>query len=124
MLLARELPHLRMLLHSEPESLRRPDAADPALGRRVLTLVQGHPELLELADAATAAADPARLASRLAAAEAAVDGAALSAFLRDAAAPSRLLRQAVSTAKQRFANYISAAHRLCPRQDSNLQHTV
>ena len=80
-LLARELPHLRALLQAEAEPLRGSGAADPALGRRVLTLVQGHPKLLELANAA--AADPARLASQLAAAEAAVDGAALSAFLRE-----------------------------------------
>ncbi|HWR48574.1 MAG TPA: hypothetical protein VN327_13330, partial [Pseudonocardiaceae bacterium] len=82
-LLARELSNLRALLHAEAEPLRGPGAADPALGRRVLTLVQGHPKLLELADAA--AADPARLAAQLAAAEAAVDGAALSAFLREGA---------------------------------------
>ncbi len=59
---------------------RGPGAADPTLGRRVLTLVQGHPKLLEFADAA--AADPARLASQLAAAEAAV---ALTAFLSEGA---------------------------------------
>jgi len=80
-LLARELPNLRTLLHSETEPVRGPGVADPALGRRVLTLVQGHPKLLELADAA--AIDPARLASQLAAAEAAVDGAALTAFLTE-----------------------------------------
>jgi len=80
-LLARELPNLRTLLHSETESVRGAGVADPALGRRVLTLVQGHPKLLELADAA--AADPARLASQLAAAEAGVDGAALTAFLTE-----------------------------------------
>jgi len=80
-LLARELPNLRALLHSETEPVRSPGVADPALGRRVLTLVQGHPKLLELADAA--AVDPARLASQLAAAEAAVDGAALTAFLTE-----------------------------------------
>ncbi|MBA2696831.1 MAG: AAA family ATPase, partial [Actinobacteria bacterium] len=82
-LLARELPNLRALLHHETEPVRGPGVADPALGRRVLTLVQGHPKLLELADAA--AVDPARLASQLAAAEAAVDGAALTAFLTDGA---------------------------------------
>lgn len=60
-LLARELPHLRALLHNEPEPLQGTDTADPALGLRVLTLVQGHPKLLELADAA--AADPTRLAA-------------------------------------------------------------
>ncbi|MDQ3764627.1 MAG: hypothetical protein M3460_24710 [Actinomycetota bacterium] len=59
-LLARELPDLRALLHAEAEPVRGPEVADPALGRRVLTLVQGHPKLLELADAA--AADPVRLA--------------------------------------------------------------
>ena len=80
-LLARELPNLRTLLHSETEPVRGPGVVDPALGRRVLTLVQGHPKLLELADAA--AADPARLASQLAAAETAVDGAALTAFLTE-----------------------------------------
>jgi tetratricopeptide (TPR) repeat protein len=80
-LLARELPNLRALLHHETEPVRGPGVADPALGRRVLTLVQGHPKLLELADAA--AVDPARLASQLAAAEAAVDGAALTAFLTE-----------------------------------------
>jgi hypothetical protein len=78
LLLARELPNLRKLLHSEAEPVRG-GAADPALGRRVLTLVQGHPKLLELANAA--AADRTRLTSQLAAAEAAVDGAALTAFL-------------------------------------------
>ncbi len=63
-----ELPNLRTLLHSV------------ALARCVLTLAQGHPKLLELADAA--AADPPRLAYQLAEIEAAVDGAApLAAFL-------------------------------------------
>jgi hypothetical protein len=80
-LLARELPNLRTLLHHETEPVRGSGVADPVLGRRVLTLVQGHPKLLELADAA--AADPARLASQLAAAEAAMDGAALMAFLTE-----------------------------------------
>lgn len=78
LLLARELPNLRKLLHHEAEPVRG-DTADPELGRRVLTLVQGHPKLLELADAA--AADRTRLTSQLAAAEAAVDGAALTTFL-------------------------------------------
>ena len=44
----------------------------------MLRLVQGHPKLLELADAA--ANDPATLASHLAAAESAADGTALAAF--------------------------------------------
>lgn len=78
LLLARELPNLCALLHHEAEPVRG-GKADPELGRRVLTLVQGHPKLLELADAA--AADRTRLASQLAAAETAVDGAALVAFL-------------------------------------------
>ena len=67
--LVRRLPHLRPLLHTV------------ALGRCVLTLAQGHPTLLELADAA--AADPPRLAYQLAEIEAAVDGAALVAFLTE-----------------------------------------
>jgi len=66
--LVRRLPSLRPLLHTV------------ALGRCVLTLAQGHPTLLELADAA--AADPPRLAYQLTEIEAAVDGAApLAAFL-------------------------------------------
>ncbi|MBV9140650.1 MAG: hypothetical protein JO115_07010 [Pseudonocardiales bacterium] len=62
-----ELPHLRAALRSV------------ALARRVLTLTQGHPLLLELAEAA--ASDPHRLAYQLAELEAAVDGAARTAFL-------------------------------------------
>jgi hypothetical protein len=65
--LVRRLPNLRPLLHTG------------ALGRCVLTLTQGHPMLLELADAA--AAEPSRLAYQLADLEAAVDGTALAAFL-------------------------------------------
>jgi hypothetical protein len=57
--LIRRLPHLRALLHTMP------------LGRGVLTLAQGHPQLLELADAA--AVDPPRLAYQLAEIDAAVD---------------------------------------------------
>ncbi|MGH3838231.1 MAG: hypothetical protein ACRDSF_21430, partial [Pseudonocardiaceae bacterium] len=67
--LARRLPNLRALLHTV------------TLGRYVLTLTQGHPKLLELADAA--AADLPRLAYQLAEVEAAVDGAALAAFLAE-----------------------------------------
>ena len=68
LLLVAELPTLRALLHSV------------ALARCLLTLTQGHPQLLEFADAA--AADPPRLAYQLAEIEAAVDGAApLAAFL-------------------------------------------
>jgi hypothetical protein len=63
-----ELPNLRAVLHTV------------ALARCVLTLAQGHPQLLELADAA--AADPPRLAYQLAEIEAAVNGAApLAAFV-------------------------------------------
>ncbi|MCA1706315.1 MAG: ATP-binding protein, partial [Actinobacteria bacterium] len=68
LLLVGGLPNLRAFLHSV------------ALGR-VLTLAQGHPMLLELADAA--AADPSRLAFQLAEVEAAVDGAALAALLTE-----------------------------------------
>jgi hypothetical protein len=67
--LVRRLPNLRAVLHTV------------ALGHRVLTLAQGRPTLLELADAA--AADPPRLAYQLAEIEAAVDGAALAAFLTE-----------------------------------------
>ncbi|MGH3824990.1 MAG: hypothetical protein ACRDRA_19455, partial [Pseudonocardiaceae bacterium] len=67
--LVRRLPSLRALLHTV------------ALGRCVLTLAQGHPQLLEFADAA--AADPPRLAYQLAEIEAAVDGTALAAFLTE-----------------------------------------
>lgn len=65
--LVEELPNLRALLHSV------------ALARCVLTLAQGHPRLLELADAA--AADPPRLVYQLAEIEAAVNGTARAAFL-------------------------------------------
>ncbi|MGH3808288.1 MAG: hypothetical protein ACRDRU_17025 [Pseudonocardiaceae bacterium] len=65
--LVRRLPNLRAVLHTV------------ALGRCVLMLAQGHPQLLELADAA--AADLPRLAFQLAEIEAVVDGAALAAFL-------------------------------------------
>jgi hypothetical protein len=52
MLLARELPNLRALIDS-----------DPVLAKRTLSVVQGHPKLIELADGL--AADPANLAERL-----------------------------------------------------------
>jgi hypothetical protein len=80
LLLARELPNLRTVLGAgtEPASAG-PGTADPALGRRVLTLVQGHPLLLELADAA--AADPVRLAARLTAADTGMDEMTRAAFL-------------------------------------------
>ncbi|MGH3929304.1 MAG: hypothetical protein ACRDTF_04935, partial [Pseudonocardiaceae bacterium] len=82
LLLVRELPTLRALLHTEAElspGAAETDTADLALGRRVFTLAQGHPTMLELADAA--AVDPSRLAFQLAEVEAAVEGAALAAFL-------------------------------------------
>jgi hypothetical protein len=49
-LLARELPHLRELMHTEPSPVRQPEveAADRATVTEVLELVQGHPKLLEL----------------------------------------------------------------------------
>ena len=84
--LARELPHLRALLHADPGPVRSPAAADADRRRlrQVLLLVQGHPKLMELADAA--AADPARLDARLAAAQdTAAPGGALEAFFRDGA---------------------------------------
>ena len=65
-LLARELPNLRILLHAEPGPVRagvKQTVADRDLALRTLQLVQGHPKLLELADAA--AADPQNLAARL-----------------------------------------------------------
>lgn len=66
--LVRRLPRLRAL------------QATGELGRAVLTVAQGHPTLLELADAA--AADPPRLTYQLAEIEAAVDRTApLEAFL-------------------------------------------
>lgn len=61
MLLARELPHLRALIDATAPGV------DADAGRRwvaqALTLSQGHPELLRLADGQ--AADPARLRERL-----------------------------------------------------------
>jgi tetratricopeptide (TPR) repeat protein len=83
--LARELPNLRLLLHADA-GLLRPDtdaAADADRGRvrRVLHVVQGHPKLLELADAA--ASDRDRLDAQLTAAEAAAAGQGLDAFFRD-----------------------------------------
>jgi len=68
LLLVRKLSHLRAL-HTTP------------LGCCVLTLAQGHPTLLELADAA--AVDPHRLAFQLAEIKAAMDGMALAAFLAE-----------------------------------------
>jgi hypothetical protein len=129
--LARELPHLRKLLHADTGSVREPDVtaadatdaaqparpaksdkpfhpermrltpvpptepdqpaeadrarltADRARVLRVLRVVQGHPKLMELADAA--AADRTRLDTQLAAAEEAAAGQGLAAFFRDGA---------------------------------------
>lgn len=85
LMLAGRLPGLRERLHSM------------SLARCVLTLTQGHPQLLELADAA--AADPPKLTYQLAEIEAAVHGTMLAAFLTDGR--TRLdadqLRQLVST---------------------------
>src|SRR6202044_1711039 len=56
--LARELPNLRGLLHAGDAPVRAPagsgEAQDRNLVRRVLHMVQGHPKLMELADAAAA----------------------------------------------------------------------
>jgi len=79
--LSRELPHLRALLHADAGPLRGHQAEeDRALVRRVLHVVQGHPKLLELADAA--ARDPGQLTAHLDAAElAGPDEGTLRAFL-------------------------------------------
>jgi tetratricopeptide (TPR) repeat protein len=83
--LARELDNLRSLLHADAVPARSLLAteADRDRVRRVLRVVQGHPKLLELADAA--AADTDRLDVQLAAAEAAASGQGLEAFFRDGA---------------------------------------
>lgn len=92
LLLVRELPTLRALLGTVAEPGQAglgtvgprtvgPGIGAPSLGRCVLTLAQGHPTLLELADAA--AAEPPRLAFQLTEVEEAVDGAALAAFLTE-----------------------------------------
>jgi hypothetical protein len=93
--LARELPYLRSLLHADDEQdaddgptrsvLASVIAEDRERLRRVLRVVQGHPKLMELADAA--ASDPNRLDRQLAAAEQAARdaaaGGALETFFRD-----------------------------------------
>ncbi|WP_196255753.1 CHAT domain-containing protein [Micromonospora sp. WMMD558] len=81
-LLAKELPNLGRLLHDEPSAVRSAAdvAADRELARRVLAVVQGHPKLLELADAE--ATDPDALAARLDAASAAGRDAPTAAFFR------------------------------------------
>jgi hypothetical protein len=88
-LLARELPHLGRLLHADGSNERTGTGGatvsveqverDRALVRRTLTVVQGHPKLLELADAA--ARHPDQLAAHLGAAEAVSDAGRLAAFL-------------------------------------------
>ena len=82
--LARELPRLRGLLHADASPLRANDETvtrDRGLVRQVLHVMQGHPKLMELADAA--AADRDRLSVQLAAAENASAGQVLDAFFRD-----------------------------------------
>jgi hypothetical protein len=83
--LARELPNLRGLLHADSGPVRGTAGADIDADRqrvlRVLRVVQGHPKLLELADAV--AADPETLDERLGAAEAAADRHELEAFFRE-----------------------------------------
>jgi hypothetical protein len=84
--LARELPNLRALLHADPSPTRQPTTSvedDRATVRRVLHLVQGHPKLLELADAA--AADRPALERHLAAAQSTAEslGSPLSAFFAE-----------------------------------------
>ena len=59
LLLARELPHLRELIRGTLPGVDRDTSRRLALG--VLTVAQGHPKLLELADGQ--AADPVRLAA-------------------------------------------------------------
>jgi hypothetical protein len=58
-LLARELPNLARLLHDEPHPERAPHQVqrDRRLARQVLAVVQGHPKLMELADATAAHSD-------------------------------------------------------------------
>jgi tetratricopeptide (TPR) repeat protein len=83
-LLARELPGLRRLLGADQAAAMRGQpgvAADRDLLARTLRIVQGHPKLLELADAAAATDDPERLARHLDHAEqAAAGGAVLQQF--------------------------------------------
>ncbi len=82
--LARELPGLRRLLEPGSGQVAGDEAAGRHLVRRVLRVVQGHPKLMEFADAA-AAAGAAQLAAQLRAAEQAAEGQVLGAFFRDGA---------------------------------------
>jgi tetratricopeptide (TPR) repeat protein len=77
LLLARELPNLGQLLRQDQPLIRTGEdgatlEAGVVLVRRVLNVVQGHPKLLELADAE--AADPQQLRERLADADHALPG--------------------------------------------------
>ena len=75
LLLARELPNLGRLVREDPATQDRGEDAPSgwSLVRQTLALVQGHPTLLQLADAV--AADPAALAAQLAAADQATEAA-------------------------------------------------
>jgi len=98
LLLARELPNLGRLLRQDTspgQGGREHVAEGVALVRRVLGIVQGHPKLLELADAE--AGDPAALRDRLVEADRALPGQAgrLAAFFaqgESALAPEQFLR--------------------------------
>ena len=81
MLLARDLPNLRRLLHTGSMVPSEEEKADRRLVRRALGIVQGLPELVELAEAA--AADRDALEDRLAAGESAAPGGALAGFLAE-----------------------------------------
>lgn len=75
-LLVRELPHLRRLLHGAIPGVSATEGR--LLLRRMLKLVQGHPKLLALADGL--ARDPAQLKAQLDRAEATQDDQQLDAF--------------------------------------------
>ena len=86
-MLAEELPNLRVLLHTSSGPLRARTTEvgvgidrDRELVRRILHVVQGHPTLLEFADAA--AADPERLGAQLAASDSTIAGQEREAFFR------------------------------------------
>ena len=84
--LARELPNLRGLLHADAGPVRasaKVRDADRERVWRVLRVVQGHPKLMELADAA--AADRDELDSQLVVAEHEAAGQRLEAFFCDGA---------------------------------------
>jgi tetratricopeptide (TPR) repeat protein len=84
--LARELPGLRGLLHAEVGPFRADEAAaDRDQVRRVLDMVQGHPELMELAGKTVTRTGPDQLSAQLDAAQAAEDGQVLTEFFRTSA---------------------------------------